>query len=228
MYNRELAVSGGRFVRLAAFLFLAVFIAYWAIGLAGIYLKARKRHRPVSINLLFIEEGRQRFWDIKTFDPATRRLAASRLGLPPEVLSLPKFGYPAPGACAFWLFYLFPDPVVAYLGIVCGFAAGMTGIMLWATRTTANRLLWGTVLVLSLLLFYPLIFLLERANMEAMVWVVQALAILSFVKRRYQAAGLLVALAASMKGFPAILFLLFLPKKRFKELALSVPAVAVF
>jgi hypothetical protein len=77
-------------------------------------------------------------------------------------------------------------------------------------------------------LSYPLLFVFERANVEAIVWAVLALGIAAFVARYHKAAGVLFALAASMKLFPALLLLLLLARKRYRELALSAAAIAVF
>ena len=80
----------------------------------------------------------------------------------------------------------------------------------------------------SLVLSYPALFLLERANMEGVVWVVSALGLVAFVARRHKTAGLLFGLAASTKIYPAVLLLLLVARKRYKEAAISVAAIAVF
>ncbi len=62
---------------------------------------------------------------------------------------------------------------------------------------------------------FPPFFLLDRANIEGLVWIATSLGLVFFVRRRYSSAALLLALAASMKIFSGVLLLLFLAKKQY-------------
>ena len=108
------------------------------------------------------------------------------------------------------------------------FSVGCAGLIVALSSSSANRLLLTGTVSASLILSYPLMYLVERANMEGILWAVLALGLTAFVYRRHGTAAVLFALAASMKLFPGVLLLLLLARKRYKELAISVVAFAVF
>jgi hypothetical protein len=195
------------------------------------YVRLRWRNTQFTANSVFFADGKDRFRDFTNFDPITERFIAYRYdsGVRIEV-GYPTIGYPAPMMCGYLLFTrVFPMPLHAYLAfIVISVTLGATCLALALSGSSTHRLPLLGVLALSVILSYPLMCLLERANMEGFIWAVLALGFTAFVVRHHMAAGLLFALAASMKLFPGVLLLLLLARKRYKEFALSVVAVAVF
>jgi hypothetical protein len=186
------------------------------------YTRAHSRNEPFSVNSLFFRGGEDVFRDFLNFDPVTERFGKDG--------SLPTIVYPAPMMCGYLLFTrVFTAPLSAYLGfIVISATSGAAGLIVVLSCSRPNRLLLAGVVSVSLVLSYPLMYLVERANMEGFLWAVLALGLTAFVCRHHKTAGALFALAASMKIFPGVLLLLLLARKRYKELAISVVAFAVF
>ena len=71
-------------------------------------------------------------------------------------------------------------------------------------------------------------FLLDRGNIEAVIWVLVLLGIVAYTRNRMLASAILWALAASMKIFPGLLFLLFLARRKYRMFALAVTATVAF
>lgn len=65
------------------------------------------------------------------------------------------------------------------------------------------------------LLSYPLLLLLQRWNIEFLVWLVGAIGLWSFLTGRTNTAAVLFGLAASLKLYPFIFLGLFLPRRRY-------------
>ena len=131
--------------------------------------------------------------------------------------------------CVYILFNrVFREPLYAYLlFIIISVTAAAAGLIA-ALFSSANRWQLAGVVGVSAILSYPLIFLLERGNMEGFVWAVLAVELTAFVLRHHKTAGILFALAASMKVFPGLLLLLLFARKRYKELVVSMVAFGVF
>lgn len=216
------ATPENRFVRRCCAFYLLALIGFWVLSVSVMYARAHGRNDPFSVNSLFFRGGEDAFRDFLNFDPLTERFAK---GGP-----LPTLVYPAPMMCGYLLFTrLFHAPLIAYLRFIVIFAAsGAAGLIVALSSSSANRLLLTGTVSASLILSYPLMYLVERANMEGFLWAVLALGLTAFVYRRHGTAAVLFALAASMKLFPGVLLLLLLARKRYKELAISVVAFAVF
>jgi hypothetical protein len=215
------AAPGRRFVRRCCVFFLCALIGFWIFSVCGIYARTRRLDTPFSVKSIFFVNSGDRFRDFTNFDPVTGR--GTKEGEP-------TICYPAPMMSAFLLFTrVFPTPLTAYLlFIIISAMYGAACLILSLSYSIANRLLLAGVVGVSVIFSYPLAFLLERANMEGFVWVVLAIGLTEFVARHHKTAGVLFALAASMKMFPGVLLLLLLARKRYKELAVSVVAFAVF
>jgi Glycosyltransferase family 87 len=82
--------------------------------------------------------------------------------------------------------------------------------------------------VASAIFSFPLLFLLDRANIEGLVWAATAAGLYCFATRRYALAAVFLSLATSMKVFPGVLLLLFLAKRRYRDLALSAVLYGAF
>ena len=222
MSKNDSVAPGRNLVRRCLIFYLAALIGLWLIALLGIYVRAHLIHQPVTLDSLFIFQRHHSYSDFLDFNPVTQRFR-------PESTS-PTVVYPAPMMCAYFVFTrLFAHPLrtfFLFVLMVAFSAAACLGAAL--ARSAANRGLFWITVAASLFLSFPLMFVIERSNMECVVWAVQILGLFAFLQKRYWLAGLLIALAASMKVYPGLLFLLFLPKKRYKELAVSAVAFAAY
>lgn len=215
------AGRNARFVRRCCAFYLCALVGFWVFSVGELYASARWRNTPFSVKSIFFISGADRFRDFTNFDPVTERFV---LDAKPTII------YPAPMMCVFLLFFrVFPAPLNAYLiFIIISAMYGAACLILAVSHSNVNRLLLAGVVGVSVILSYPLMFVLERANLEGFVWAVLAIGLTEFVARHHKTAGVLFALAASMKMFPGVLLLLLLARKRYKELAISVVAFAVF
>jgi Glycosyltransferase family 87 len=227
MLENSSAAPGGKFFRRCCAFYLCALIGFWIFSVGEMYARSRWLNKPFSVpSSFFVYDGTNTFRDFLHFDPVTERFS--------KASTLPTIPYPAPMMCVYLLFTrVFPAPLNAYLVFIiisATYGAACLILALCSSRSSSsvNRLLPAGVVGVSVILSYPLMFVLERANMEGFVWAVLALGLTEFVARHHKTAGVLFALAASMKIFPGVLLLLLLARKRYKELAISVVAFAVF
>jgi hypothetical protein len=175
-------------------------VGFWILSLGEMYVRLRWRNSQFKANSIFFADGKDRFRDFTNFDPITERFIAYRYegGARIEV-GYPTIGYPAPMMCGYLLFTrVFPVPLYAYLAfIVISVTLGATRLALALSASSTIRFPLLSVLAVSVILSYPLMCLLERANMEGFIWAVLALGFTAFVARHHLTAGLLFALAAS-------------------------------
>jgi hypothetical protein len=128
----------------------------------------------------------------------------------------------------FFFICLFPNALAAYLLFaVLSFVLATCILSLRIHQITSRRLpqiaLW-----LALLMGFSLLFLLDRGNIEAVIWVLITLSIVAYTRDRRLTAALLLGRATSMKIFPGLLFLLFLAKRKYGAFALAIAATALF
>jgi Glycosyltransferase family 87 len=138
------------------------------------------------------------------------------------------FAYPAPAALAYLPFYLVSDLAIVPFLMTMIAAACLAILGLWI-HVRSNVELAGLttrVLLVTAVTSYPFFFLIDRANIEGIIWILLALALTAFARdRNWLAAGLMGA-AASMKPFPGILLLLLIARRKFKEFAFGVVVFA--
>ena len=141
-------------------------------------------------------------------------------------LGLP-YPYPLP---SIWIFILFEHLVrnTLALYLLCG-----TGIFLLAAAAFSLHLrrihagaLPQIVVWATLLLGSPALFLLDRANIEVFLWLLLLGGVVSFVYQRPYLAATFFALAAAMKIYPALLLLLFVPRRQGKALLFGIGVAA--
>ncbi len=80
----------------------------------------------------------------------------------------------------------------------------------------------------TVLLSYPLFFLLDRGNIEGLLFLILALFLYLFQTKKYLLSAIVLALAISLKLYPAILLVLFLSEKRYKDFYWGMAAAAFF
>jgi len=140
------------------------------------------------------------------------------------------FVYPAATSFAFAFFYWFPWSVRVYLAFLS--CVILAAAWLWALSLTQRGIsaLPAALFVITFVTSYPLRFQLQRANIEGIVVLFTAAAILAFFKRAYWLAATLIGLAGAMKIFPLILFGLLISTRKYKQFiwGIAVAAAANF
>ncbi len=219
-YRSWLSVSG------ALKTYLAVLGGLWGVALLFVAVRGNLLHQGYPFNTFLLVPA-YRFSDFTGYDS---RFALWGKG--DEFFAMPgfKFDYPAPMLLGQLAFYkLSSAPLYTYLATVVLFA--VTGGILAAIaipKDSRVRVLAGVSALCTAIFSFPLFFLLDRANTEGLVWIVSSLGLVLFITRRYTSSAVALALAASMKIFPAVLLLLLLSRKRYREFAIALAAIAGF
>lgn len=140
----------------------------------------------------------------------------------------PVFNYPAPAAFVYKLLLLVPrHPVLPYITLLAVTAVSLIAIAWRAARIRLpQNSRAATALAATALLGLPLIFTMDRANIEGVVWICSAIGLWFFLTRRHVPAAIFIGLAASIKPFPALLLLLLVAQRRYKAAALGVIVAA--
>ena len=139
------------------------------------------------------------------------------------------FPYPVPSIYAYLFFIrLFPNPLAAYLVFaILSFFVATCCFSLHVKRIAPGWLpqiaVWST-----LLLGYPLWYLIIRGNIEAVIWVLILLGIVAYTRNRMLTSAILWALATSMKIAPGLLFALFLAKRKYRMFAIAIAVTVAF
>jgi hypothetical protein len=138
------------------------------------------------------------------------------------------YPYPAPTFYVFVFFVrLFPlHPLRAYLiFVLLSFLLAACFFSLRVRRATPKKLpqiaIWST-----LLLGFPLQFLIDRGNIEAVIWLLILLGVVAFARNRMLISAIIWSFAASMKIFPGLLFVLFLARRKFGTFVVAIAATA--
>lgn len=126
------------------------------------------------------------------------------------------FAYPPSAALIYDLFYkVVPHPRYIYVAlvIVWGFVV-FTGTWLFWVRLLKSSSKGALFAATSLLFCFPFLFLVQRGNIELIVWVVTSLGILAYFRRALYLSAVLLGSAASIKLYPILLLGLFLSRRR--------------
>ena len=94
-------------------------------------------------------------------------------------------------------------------------------ICMWGTIKNTVDTKWPLTLLLATTVFtsYPLAILLDRGNIEGILFIFIALGLFAYHQKFYFISAALIAVAASCKFYPGIFFILFFLDRRWKELA---------
>lgn len=207
-------------------IYLAVLGGLWSVALLVTAVRGIVLRQGYPFNtFLFVPSVR--FSDFTVYDA---RFAAWGQG--DKFFSLPgfKFDYPAPMALGQLAFYkISPAPLMTYLAMVVLFAlAGGILAAMAIPKSSRVRFLAAAAALCTAVFSFPLFLLLDRANIDGLVWFATSLGIASFALRRYSSSAMLFALAASMKIFPGVLLFLLLAKKRYRDFGLALAAIVAF
>jgi hypothetical protein len=165
------------------------------------------------------------FGDLLVFLPAFQH--AHKAGLFPGI-AFSVAAYPPLASVLFALMYSFGHPVVLYLVI---FALWL-GIAIEGVR---RRLIDYGISRVTAILFpltlvavcFPIEGLVQRGNIELVVWIFTAAGIWAFLRDRDKTAAVFWGLAAATKLHPIILLALFVAKLRFRAFALGLATFVV-
>jgi Glycosyltransferase family 87 len=222
----EADVNKGIRIYVVTFLVLTAF-AWCIVGIRGAIL-----HRPYPGNTLFyVPEVRfSDFLDLSQRVPHWHEPhVLSRTDIRTTYPYPYPYPYPTPSFYVFAFFVrLFPQPLRAYLIFaLLSFLLATCFFSLRVKRTTQKKLpqiaIWST-----LLLGFPLQFLIDRGNIEAVIWVLILLGAVAYTRSRMLPSAILWSLAASMKIFPSLLFVLFLARRKFGTFAVAVASTVAF
>lgn len=136
------------------------------------------------------------------------------------------FNQTAPGAILFELFFLTPHPLRIYLAVTILFTALVAVAFARALRTLGLKTWIAFAFTATVVLFsYPLEFMIDRANIEVVVWMLLVVGIWLYGEERGWLSATCFGIAASVKFYPLIYLGLFM---RGKKYALVIYGVLVF
>jgi len=207
--------------------YLSVFLLLALVGW-GTEILGRAGVRWVDGDYSALFHPSSQFGDVSAFTDLTD-FAARMKYLSGNTLreGIAPFPYPPAAAFVFRFFLGFGDPAEAYLwGFGACFGVAVVAAM-WACRrcTTARGPACAAVGA-TLLLGSPAIFCANRGNLEWVNWAPAVLAVCLWLRGRTWSAAVALALAMSVKPFPALFLLLFLWKRQWRQAALAVALCA--
>jgi len=135
-----------------------------------------------------------------------------------------EFAYPALIAVVYKMFYLLGSYAHAMFvwTIVMAFCAGAALFGRALVRSGLRPLTAYGFAAVVLFTSYPVYLELFLANMEAVVWIMTALAIWAYVTDRSWIAAACIGIAGAMKIYPLVYLGVFLPRKQYKQFAFSI------
>jgi hypothetical protein len=137
--------------------------------------------------------------------------------------------YPAPITDFFeFFFHFFRYPTVAFVVFTTLCFVVPAILFARALRARGLRPVVATWFAITLFLFsWPVLLLIDGANMEVAVWVVTALGFWGFATGREKTAAVSFGLAGSFKLFPFVLLALFFSQKKWKALLLGLATMGL-
>lgn len=118
-----------------------------------------------------------------------------------------------------YLFSLIPQhQYYFYVGIVSGLFLLFSIINLWLGKWYLNLTPIFSITFLS----YPFLFTLDRGNFEGLLFVFLLAFIFFYSKKQYLVSAAFLSVAIATKVFPAILLVLFIPPKKYREMIICV------
>jgi len=87
-----------------------------------------------------------------------------------------------------------------------------------------DHLFSGTNIFIITFLSYPFLFAMDRENFESLLFILLLVFMVFYTKKRYLASAIILSFAISMKIYPAILLVLFIPDKKYREAAICIAA----
>ena len=125
--------------------------------------------------------------------------------------------YPASALMVYQFFFLFPHPLLVFMAAGVGVFA--VAAILLARALVRRGVAWRSAYLYcgaALICSYPILFVMDRGNIEVYLWLVLALGVWAYMRGGWTLAATLFGVAASMKLYPAVYLGLLLAKKRYK------------
>ncbi len=119
-----------------------------------------------------------------------------------------------------FLFSLVKSPINHGLFILIVIEAMITSFMVFL-KSQNQKTNWIYIFILTFLTF-PFLFMLDRGNFDGLILAFLVAFIYFFSQKRYLISSIFLSFAIAMKVIPAVLLVLFIPEKKYKEIALSV------
>ncbi len=222
MPNAPLPQFGHRSLPRPLSLFLWVFVVYSAITWISCLIHLRHGDSKAYTSP-FLHQARDPFTDLRTYRARFDRYFHHEEFFRhfPEG-NLPYFSYPAAGATLYEALYRTSHPTIVYLTLAVTWAS----LLAWGLFRLLRQLdvappsAAGVALVM-LVGAFPFDFMVERGNVELVVWILVFLGLLLYLRRRAYAAAVLLGVAASLKIFPVIFCGLLLHRRQYRALALG-------
>ncbi len=105
--------------------------------------------------------------------------------------------------------------------------ASFTVFFLWSNfRHLGNRLALAAALAITGLT-YPVLFTLDRGNIEGLLFIVLGFFAGYLARGRWTAAAIFLGIAIALKGFPVVFLVLFVPERRWKPLLIALVVAGV-
>ena len=143
-------------------------------------------------------------------------------GTPAFFHSTEEFMYPPAMALPLAAFYSTVHPFWHFGIFVLASGAFFTFCFFRVLRNQGLIIPAATLLALGVAVTsHPYLFLLQRGNMEVFIWITVTLGVWSFYRGHYAWAAICFGLATALKIYPFILFGLFLPRRRYREMVLG-------
>lgn len=133
------------------------------------------------------------------------------------------FGYPAPGAVLYEIFYLTAHPIVSFFIVSLGLMSLLGATLFRSMRAEGlNMRTTAFFLAFSVVLSYPLWFEFLLGNLEVLIFLMVAAGILAFLYGHSYTAATLIAVAGSVKLVPFIFLGLLIARKQYREAAYAI------
>lgn len=88
-----------------------------------------------------------------------------------------------------------------------------------------NLLTKATTVIIMTCMSYPVLFELDRANFESMVFIFLGLFVMMYLSGKCVASALFLSMAIAMKGYPLVFCVVFLYEKRYREIVITAVSV---
>ena len=101
----------------------------------------------------------------------------------------------------------------------------LTNLIMWKGENSLFRKLY--IILPITFLTYPFLFTIDRGNLEILLFIFLLLFLYFYLQENYFLSAVFLAIAIAMKAFPAVLLLLYLPKKKYRELVMSISITSI-
>lgn len=201
--------------------FLILFAAYTAITWisCGIHFL---HGDPQAYSSPFIHKATDPWTDLRTYEWRFKDFHTLKFFEVSHKFWLAYFSYPAAASLIYWALYHAPHITAMYLLI----AGVWIAVLLVALVLLLRRWRWSSAQATGFAVFiaatcFPLDFMIERGNIELIVWVVIFCGLGAFLYQRTYPAAVLLGVAAAFKIFPIIFCGLLFRRRTWRAFALA-------